>query len=115
MGYAIAEELANQGAEVVLVSGPVSVTAKNSRITVLEVGSAQEMYEQCVSQFPACNGAVMCAAVADFTPVDKAEEKTKRGRENWYIELKPTKDIAAELGKLKKKQPAFGGLCSRNQ
>ncbi|MCK3685011.1 bifunctional phosphopantothenoylcysteine decarboxylase/phosphopantothenate--cysteine ligase CoaBC [Maribellus sp. YY47] len=111
MGYALAEELADQGAEVILVSGPVSVLAKNSAINVVKVESAQEMYEECVSVFPSCDGAVMCAAVADFTPVDKAREKTKRGKENWSIELQPTKDIAAELGKLKKENQLLVGFA----
>jgi len=101
MGYAIAEELADQGAEVILVSGPVNVATKHPGITVLDVESAQEMYEQSVHAFGECDGAVMCAAVADFTPVNKAGDKTKRGKENWSIELQPTKDIAAELGKMK--------------
>jgi len=111
MGYAIAEELADQGAEVTLVSGPVSVSTANKGICVVKVESAQEMYEQCVSRFAACDGAVMCAAVADFTPVDKATQKTKRGKENWYIELEPTKDIAAELGKLKKDNQLLVGFA----
>ncbi|RIJ46712.1 bifunctional phosphopantothenoylcysteine decarboxylase/phosphopantothenate--cysteine ligase CoaBC [Maribellus luteus] len=111
MGYAIAEELADQGAEVTLVSGPVSVSTSNRHINVVEVESAQEMYEQCVSRFATCDGAVMCAAVADFTPVDKAAQKTKRGKENWSIELEPTKDIAAELGKLKKGNQLLVGFA----
>lgn len=111
MGYAIAEELADQGAEVTLVSGPVSVSTSNKHIKVVKVESAQEMYEQCVSRFAACDGAVMCAAVADFTPVDKAAQKTKRGKENWSIELGPTKDIAAELGKLKKGNQLLVGFA----
>ena len=53
----------------------------------------------------------MCAAVADFTPVDKAAQKTKRGKENWSIELEPTKDIAAELGKLKKGNQLLVGFA----
>ncbi len=111
MGYAIAEELADQGAEVTLVSGPVSVSTSNRHINVVKVESAQEMYEQCVSRFATCDGAVMCAAVADFTPVDKAAQKTKRGKENWSIELEPTKDIAAELGKLKKGNQLLVGFA----
>lgn len=101
MGYAIAEELAEQGAQVILVSGPVSIRAKNKNITVVPVESASEMLEQSLAAFKESDGAVMCAAVADFTPLEKAGEKTKRGRENWSIELEPTQDIAAELGRLK--------------
>ncbi|MFV0591137.1 MAG: bifunctional phosphopantothenoylcysteine decarboxylase/phosphopantothenate--cysteine ligase CoaBC [Draconibacterium sp.] len=111
MGYAIAEALADQGADVVLVSGPVSVTAKNKQINVFKVESAEEMYNQCVAHFPACNGAVMCAAVADFTPVNKATEKMKRGDSAWNIELEPTKDIAAELGRLKTNKQLLVGFA----
>lgn len=111
MGYAIAEELADAGAEVILVSGPVSLTLKNPDIKVVSVESAQEMYEHSLRVFPACDGAVMCAAVADFTPVEKTVEKTKRGEENWSIELKPTKDIAAELGKIKKESQLLIGFA----
>lgn len=111
MGYAIAEELADAGAEVILVSGPVSLTVKNPDIKVVSVESTQEMYEYSLRVFPACDGAVMCAAVADFTPVEKTDEKTKRGKENWSIELKPTKDIAAELGKIKKESQLLIGFA----
>ncbi|WP_320112499.1 bifunctional phosphopantothenoylcysteine decarboxylase/phosphopantothenate--cysteine ligase CoaBC [Draconibacterium orientale] len=101
MGYAIAEELAEQGASVTLVSGPVSVTTQKAGVTVVPVESAEEMYKASVEHFKTVDGAIMCAAVADFTPAKKEAEKTKRGKENWHIELQPTKDIAAELGKLK--------------
>jgi len=101
MGYAIAEELSEQGARVTLISGPVSVTTNRKEIDLVKVESAEEMYQTAVKTFPGCDGAVMCAAVADFTPAVKEDKKTKRGKENWSIELEPTKDIAAELGKLK--------------
>lgn len=111
MGYAIAEELAEQGAEVILVSGPVTVYAKNQRIKVIRVESAGEMHAACVEHFPACDGAVMSAAVADFTPLNPEKQKTKRGKQNWQIELKPTKDIAAELGEMKKKNQILVGFA----
>jgi phosphopantothenoylcysteine decarboxylase/phosphopantothenate--cysteine ligase len=102
MGYAIAEKLADEGAEVVLVSGPVTVTTKKAGIKIISVESAQEMYNACLDFFPQCDGAVMTAAVADFTPANPLSEKNKRGKENWNLELKPTNDIAATLGKMKK-------------
>ena len=111
MGYAIAEELADEGARVILVSGPVSVKARNPEIQVIYVESAQEMYDQAVKVFPACDGAVMCAAVADFTPLEKADQKTKRGKEHWQLELQPTKDIAAELGKIKTENQVLVGFA----
>lgn len=101
MGFAIAEELAERGASVILVSGPVSVQAKNSKIRVIPVESAEEMYQECLHWFPGCDAGVMTAAVADFTPVKQESAKTKRGKDNFLIELQPTKDIAAELGKIK--------------
>ncbi|WP_321372933.1 bifunctional phosphopantothenoylcysteine decarboxylase/phosphopantothenate--cysteine ligase CoaBC [uncultured Draconibacterium sp.] len=111
MGYAIAEELAEQGAEVTLVSGPVSVSTKSSGINVLKVESAEEMYNASVDCFSTVDGAIMCAAVADFTPAKKEDRKTKRGKENWQIELTPTIDIAAELGKLKTKDQLLVGFA----
>ena len=111
MGYAIAEQLANQGAKVILVSGPVSVSVQHKNIDVFRVESANEMYEQCVGYFPNCNGAVMCAAVADFTPVSPEKQKTKRGKNNWNLELTPTKDIAATLGTIKRENQLLVGFA----
>lgn len=111
MGYAIAEELSNQGARVTLVSGPVAVSTQNKSIKVVSVESAEEMYSESVSAFKKCDGAVMCAAVSDFTPVFKDTEKTKRGKDNWSIELKPTKDIAAQLGNLKTDKQLLVGFA----
>jgi len=111
MGYAIAEELASQGADVVLISGPVSVSIKNNQIKVISVESAEEMYNESVQRFPSCNAAIMSAAVADFTPVSPENKKTKRGKNNWNIELKPTKDIAAALGEIKKNDQVLAGFA----
>jgi phosphopantothenoylcysteine decarboxylase/phosphopantothenate--cysteine ligase len=111
MGYAIAEELAEQGAEVILVSGPVSVSTQKDKIKIISVESAEEMYQACISHFPECDGAVMTAAVADFTPASRAAQKTKRGKENWKLELKPTKDIATALGQLKKENQVLIGFA----
>lgn len=111
MGYAIAEELAGQGAKVILVSGPVSVSAQSENINIVPVESAEQMYTECVSCFPECDGAVMTAAVADFTPANPEAQKTKRGKENWNIELKPTKDIAAALGKMKRANQILVGFA----
>lgn len=101
MGYAIAEECASRGAEVVLVSGPTSLNVHNSNIKVVRVNSAHEMYEACNQEFPQCNAAVLSAAVADFTPQNVSDTKIKRKDNNLEITLKPTDDIAASLGKQK--------------
>jgi phosphopantothenoylcysteine decarboxylase/phosphopantothenate--cysteine ligase len=101
MGYAIANELALNGAQVTLISGPVSVKNQNSEVKVIQVESANQMYESCVALFPEVDGAVMCAAVADFTPENVSGVKVKRGKDDLVIKLKPTKDIAGELGQMK--------------
>ena len=101
MGYAIANELAVIGAKVTLVSGPVQITDTNPAITVIPVQSAFEMHEQCIRIFPHTDGAVMCAAVADFTPENYSETKVKRGKDDLFIQLKPTTDIAEAMGKMK--------------
>jgi phosphopantothenoylcysteine decarboxylase/phosphopantothenate--cysteine ligase len=111
MGYAIAEEFAERGAEVILVSGPVEVTAKNHSINVRHVSSAQEMYEECVSFFPEIDIAVMAAAVADFTPETTAESKIKKNGDSMTIRLKPTRDIAKKLGAMKKKEQILIGFA----
>ncbi len=111
MGYAIAEELADCGAEVILVSGPVNLKTKNKNIKVIKVESASEMYSECLTWFHNCDGAVMCAAVADFTPVFVDNKKTKRGKNTWNIELQPTKDIAASLGELKNNKQIIAGFA----
>ena len=101
MGYAIAEELASRGAKVVLVSGPVNIKSVNGNIQRILVESAEEMYDQCISVFSECDGAVMNAAVADFTPEKPESKKVKKEKNDWELKLVSTKDIALELGKVK--------------
>ena len=111
MGYAIAGKLAEAGAKVTLVSGPVSVKMNNSEVNVISVVSAAEMKAICLKVFPATDGAIMCAAVADFTPEDYSESKLKRGDDQLVIRLKPTSDIAGELGKLKTDKQMLVGFA----
>jgi phosphopantothenoylcysteine decarboxylase/phosphopantothenate--cysteine ligase len=101
MGYAIAEELANRGASVVLVSGPVNVKPEHKNIQLINVESAEEMYKQCISVFTSCDGAIMNAAVADFTMETPDSKKVKKEKNDWILKLVATKDIAFELGKMK--------------
>lgn len=101
MGFAIAEELAKQGAEVNLVSGPTSLTLSHPSIKVKPVTSAEEMFQECVSLFPSMDISVLSAAVADFKPAVKADQKIKKNNSGLTLELVKTKDIAAELGKMK--------------
>jgi len=111
MGYAIAESLANQGAEVVLVSGPVHVTLNNPTVKIIKVNSANEMFNACLAEFQSVDAAIMAAAVADYTPVDTATEKIKRTDNEMFIALKPNPDIAASLGALKKANQILVGFA----
>ena len=101
MGLAIAEELAGRGAEVVLVCGPVNLKTCHPAIRRVDVESAVQMYEVTSKEFVNSDVAVLSAAVADFTPKEKADYKIKRGKDDLLLELLPTKDIAAELGRIK--------------
>ena len=97
MGYAVAEELAVRGARVTLISGRTSLPCPKG-VERVDVLSAEQMYDACVERFQQSDGAVMCAAVADYTPRVVADEKLKKGDNDMQIELKRTKDIAAALG-----------------
>jgi phosphopantothenoylcysteine decarboxylase/phosphopantothenate--cysteine ligase len=111
MGYAIAEACAREGAEVLLVSGPVSLSPVNPGIKRYMVTSAAEMANRCFSLYPKCDAGILTAAVADFTPSRKSEEKIKRQGGGWTLELEPTPDIAAELGRTKKPGQVLAGFA----
>jgi len=111
MGYAIAEELAQQGAEVHLVSGPSQLSVTHRHIELKKVTSAEEMYLACRDLFPATDIAVLSAAVADYKPVAMAGQKIKKTDDNLALELTKTHDIAAELGKLKKNGQVIVGFA----
>lgn len=100
MGFALAEECSRRGAKVVLVAGPVSLTCTES-IQRVDVESCKEMYEAAVGEFPNCDAAILCAAVADFRPEEIAEQKIKRVGDELLLKLKPTLDIAATIGSMK--------------
>ena len=100
MGFALAEECSRRGAKVVLVAGPVSLTCSN-RIQRVDVESCREMCEAAVGEFPNCDVAILCAAVADFRPETIAEQKIKRVGDELLLKLKPTQDIAATIGSMK--------------
>ena len=103
MGFALAEECSRRGAKVVLVTGPVSLTCTES-IQRVDVESCKEMYEAAVGEFPNCDAAILCAAVADFRPDEVAEQKIKREGDDLLLKLKPTQDIAAAIGNMKGKE-----------
>ena len=111
MGFALAEVCAEQGAEVTLISGPVMLQAKHPAIRRIDVESAGEMYEAATKCFPKADIAILCAAVADFTPKTTADKKIKRKGNNLKLELQPTQDIAAALGAIKKKKQKMVGFA----
>lgn len=111
MGYAVAEELYLRGAEVTLVSGPVDIQPKYKGIKLLHTTSALAMYTACTNCFAEMDAAILAAAVADFTPTDPLDSKIKREKDNLTIELIPTKDIAASLGNLKRKNQLLVGFA----
>ena len=111
MGYAIAGKLADAGAKVTLVSGPVNLKISHPNIKLVAISSAAEMEEQCSSVFPESDGTVMCAAVADFTPEKYSDSKVKRGEDDLIIRLKPTKDIAGNLGRQKSDRQILVGFA----
>lgn len=112
MGYAIAEEAARRGANVTLVSGPVSITTNLPNINVIKVESAREMHEQCIKAFPDCNLGIMCAAVADYAPAEYVDTKIKREKDEIpVIRLVKNPDIAASLGLIKKEGQKLIGFA----
>lgn len=111
MGFAIAEELANQGAEVNLISGPTHLEINHPLIKITRITSAEEMYNASAAIFPSIDIAVLSAAVADFKPAVTANQKIKKTDANLTIELVKTKDIAAELGKIKKQNQFTVGFA----
>jgi phosphopantothenoylcysteine decarboxylase / phosphopantothenate---cysteine ligase len=111
MGFALAEELANRGADVILISGPVALKHKNQKIRRIDVVSALEMFDHANKFFPDTDGAIMCAAVADYAPVTTFNSKVKRENDNLILELKPNPDIAASLGKIKTNKQILVGFA----
>ena len=111
MGFALAEEFAARGAKVILVAGPVNLKTTSAAIHRIDVVSAADMFEQVMQFADQCDIVVSCAAVADFTPKQKSEVKIKRGQEELCLELQPTRDIAAELGRRKRKGQLLIGFA----
>jgi phosphopantothenoylcysteine decarboxylase / phosphopantothenate---cysteine ligase len=110
MGIAIANECAARGADVTLVLGPTGELVPVI-IKTIAVKTAAQMYEVCVSNFGASDIAIMCAAVADYTPVNVAEEKIKKNEPVFTVELKRTEDILKKLGTLKTTKQILVGFA----
>lgn len=111
MGFALAEECARRGAHVKLVAGPVAIQAKHENIQRIDVESGEEMYQAAVQHFPDCDAAILCAAVADYRPVEQADKKLKREADDLLLRLVPTRDIAAELGRMKSNEQVLVGFA----
>ena len=111
MGIAIAKELSRRGADVSLVLGPTSQKIAANGIRLIRVNSAEEMYNACHEAFGKTDLAVMSAAVADYTPVNKAAQKIKKTENNLTLELTKTKDILKSLGAIKTKNQVLVGFA----
>lgn len=113
MGVAIAAAFAERGDEVELVCGPITAKVPESPlIHRTDVVSACEMYDAVMERFGMCDGAVLCAAVADYTPAHVYSEKVKRETTGpMTIELVPTQDIAAACGKAKRENQFMVGFA----
>lgn len=117
MGFALAEECARRGATVTLIAGPVSIALSRAyaqRIQCVHVESCEQMYNAATESFPSQDAAILCAAVADFRPETIAEQKIKREGDDLIIRLKPTHDIAAQLGRMKQGQLLVGFALETN-
>ncbi len=111
MGFAIADQLASMGAEVILISGPSNEKCTHDSITRINITSAEEMLNACLEHFPACDILVKSAAVADYRPKERSAIKMKKQEAALNIELEPTTDILATLGKMKKERQITIGFA----
>ncbi|MBD5232503.1 MAG: bifunctional phosphopantothenoylcysteine decarboxylase/phosphopantothenate--cysteine ligase CoaBC [Bacteroidales bacterium] len=112
MGYSLAARCAERGAEVWLVSGPVSRTTPAGNVHRIDVTSAREMHDACVELFPGMDAAIMCAAVADYAPAECADSKIKRESTGEItLRLVPNPDIAAKLGTMKREGQKLIGFA----
>ena len=111
MGFALAEECADRGAEVTLIAGPVALKTTHPNIRRIDVESCEDMYQAATQVFPQQDAAILCAAVADFRPEHATDQKLKRGKDDLVIRLKPTYDIAAELGHMKSEHQVLVGFA----
>jgi len=115
MGFAIADELAKQGAAVTLVTGPSSQVSKQAGIKRVDITSATQMLEACQQYFEHADACVMSAAVADYTPVTVADQKIKKKEDTFCIDLKKTTDILKVLGERKRNDQLLIGFALETQ
>lgn len=110
MGFALAEEAAQRGAQVTLISGPVNLKASHPNITTIAVQTADQMARECLAVFEDTDITIMAAAVADYTPEQLSVQKIKK-KESFFLNLKSTEDILQTLGKRKKKDQLLVGFA----
>ena len=111
MGMALAEACAKRGAEVALVCGPTPLQSRHPAIRRTDAESAEEPYREATARFPDMDAAILCAAVADFTPEHKAGQKIKREGDGLTLRMKPTRDIAQALGQMKQEGQRLVGFA----
>ncbi len=111
MGYALAHQAANRGAEVTVVSGPVNVSLFHPNVKVVPVTSAAQMFEQTKAGVAESDIVILCAAVADFTVAEKADKKIKREKSDYALTLVPTQDIAAWVGQNRRENSVLVGFA----
>jgi phosphopantothenoylcysteine decarboxylase/phosphopantothenate--cysteine ligase len=108
MGYDLALCAANYGASVILISGPTHLSINHVFVQVINVNSAQEMYDHCHKHYKTSDVFIGAAAVADYKPKNQAFHKIKKSEDSFFIELEKTKDILESLGKSKENQFLIG-------
>lgn len=111
MGISLAEECYRQGASVTLILGPVSLPVVSAGIQVISVETAAQMHQQAMLHFPEADICILAAAVADFTPLEVAEQKIKKEGQGLSLELKPTQDILFEMGHQKQPHQTIVGFA----
>jgi len=111
MGFALADEAANRGAQVTLISGPTQLHSGNKSIRRVDVESAEEMYDACMTEAPDADIIIMAAAVADYTIREKSIVKIKKSTEPTTLELIPTRDILKSIGEQKRKNQILIGFA----
>jgi phosphopantothenoylcysteine decarboxylase/phosphopantothenate--cysteine ligase len=110
MGIEIAEELNSRGHEVLLIIGPTHLSSSQN-IKRINVVSADDMYDACIGNFSICDIAIMSAAVADYKPSKVSDTKIKRNGDSLILELIPNRDIAKDLGKIKRSDQKLIGFA----
>lgn len=111
MGWAIAQECQKRGADVTVILGPTSINTAHTGINVKHVVSAEEMYQESLKSFPECDVAIFTAAVADYRPAEFHTQKIKKSGDTLQWQLVKNKDIASEMGRLKKKNQVTIGFA----